>query len=276
MQAKIEALPFEEIWAVDTEFTGGDSGERYTVVCLVARELRSGRVIRLWENELGANPPYCIDEKALFICFVGSAELGCHLALGWPLPTNVLDLSPEFRNVVNGRRVSHGYGLVGALTRFGLRTSGQLVKDAWRDRIIQGGPWTESERRGILDYCQSDTDGLAALLPVLLPVINLPYALQRGEFIKASALMEWRGIPIDTVLFSQLQNTATWDQIRSALIPAVDASFGVYEGRVFSEKRFEAYLAQRNIPWPRLESARPKRENFPWPSKEPSADRVLA
>ena len=32
-------------------------------------------------------------------CGYASAELGCHLALGWPLPDNVLDLYVEFRNL---------------------------------------------------------------------------------------------------------------------------------------------------------------------------------
>ena len=33
---------FEEVWSFDFEFLGGDAGEQYDVVCLAARELRSG------------------------------------------------------------------------------------------------------------------------------------------------------------------------------------------------------------------------------------------
>ena len=43
--AEIDRLPFREIWAVDFEFDAQD-GERPTPVCLVARELRSDRLIR--------------------------------------------------------------------------------------------------------------------------------------------------------------------------------------------------------------------------------------
>ena len=114
---------FEEIWIVDFEFISKD-GERPDVVCLVARELRSGRTIRLWRDRLGAEPPYRTDANVLFVCFAATAECACHLALGWPLPANILDLSPVFRCVVNGRIVPLGKGLLGALAYYGLNSIG--------------------------------------------------------------------------------------------------------------------------------------------------------
>jgi hypothetical protein len=81
-------------------------------------ELPSGQTFRLWRNQLTDRPPYRIDDKVLFVCFVGNAELGCHLALNWPLPANVLDLNPEFRCSVNGRTVPAGKGLLGALAYY--------------------------------------------------------------------------------------------------------------------------------------------------------------
>jgi DNA polymerase I len=253
---RLNELPFAELWAGDFEYRGGEGGDRYDVVCLVARELRTGRTIRLWRDELGPRPPYRTDDQALFICFVASAECGCHLSLGWPLPARLLDLSPEFRNAVNGRAVPQGHGLVGALERYGLPTLGQKLKEAWRGTILRGPPWTEAERIGILDYCQSDVDGLGALLGHLLPAIDLPRSLLRGEFVKASAEMEYRGIPIDIEIFSQLRDQTIWDRIREDLIPAVDVAYGVYDGRVFRTDRFETYLAWHRIPWPRLDTGR--------------------
>ena len=44
-------LPFREIWACDFEFRA-PPGERPHPVCMCARELRSGREITLWEDEL--------------------------------------------------------------------------------------------------------------------------------------------------------------------------------------------------------------------------------
>ena len=73
-------MPFDEVWAFDFEFISRP-GERPDVVCLVARELRSGQTLRLWRDELGKAPPYRMDRRALFVCFVANAECACHLAL---------------------------------------------------------------------------------------------------------------------------------------------------------------------------------------------------
>ena len=56
----------------------------------------------------------------LFVAYFASAELGCHLALDWPLPARVLDLYVEFRNLTNGLDPYCGNGLLGALTWHGL------------------------------------------------------------------------------------------------------------------------------------------------------------
>jgi hypothetical protein len=96
---------WREVWAVDFEFTA-PPGERPDPVCLVAHELKSGKVIRLWRDQFGPVPPYSIDPDCLFVAYYASAELGCHLALGWPLPARILDLYAEFRNRTNGCRRS--------------------------------------------------------------------------------------------------------------------------------------------------------------------------
>jgi DNA polymerase-1 len=246
---------FDEVWSFDFEYLGGDAGERYDVVCLAARELRSNRTLKLWRDELGSVPPYRTDDKVLFACFAAHAECGCHLALHWPLPERVLDLSPEYKNFVNGRaHAGDKRGLLDALRRYGLPSISKGEKDFWRDIVLRGPPWSENERVGILRYCLSDVDGSAALLQHMLPAIDLPRAFLRGEFVKASTWMEWRGVPIDMGVFVHLRDQRTWDQIRETLIPPVDAAYGVFNGRVFKHDKFEAYLARNKIPWPRLDS----------------------
>jgi hypothetical protein len=158
---------FVEIWLHDFEFVSRP-GERPDVVCLAARELRSGRTLRLWRDELGAQPPYRIGRDVLFVNFVANAECACHLALGWPLPQNVLDLSPVFRNLTNGRWTPAGKGLIGALRYYGLDAIGTKQKDAARDRIQKGWPFTPAEREWILTYCLSDVEALELLLPHIL------------------------------------------------------------------------------------------------------------
>ena len=114
-------LPFTEVWAADFEFRA-DAGDTPQPVCLVARELRSGRTLRLWQDELTrlSRPPYPTGTHALFVCYYASAEIGCHLALGWPVPERVLDLFTEFRTLTNGLATGCGAGLLGALTYHGL------------------------------------------------------------------------------------------------------------------------------------------------------------
>jgi DNA polymerase I len=130
-------LPFDEVWLHDFEFVPRP-GERPDIACLAARELRSGRTIRLWRDELGRHPPYRTDGGALFVSFVANAECACHLSLGWPLPAKVLDLSPAFRNLTNGRSTPEGKGLVGALRYYGLDSIGTKQKDAMQKRVMQG------------------------------------------------------------------------------------------------------------------------------------------
>ena len=88
-------IPFEEVVYCDFEFYGRE-GNRPTVVCLVAHELRSGRNFRLWQDQLPSKPPYRIDSRTLFVAHYAAAEMCCHLALGWDLPANILDTYADF------------------------------------------------------------------------------------------------------------------------------------------------------------------------------------
>ena len=61
MTGGIDGLPFRQVWVVDTEYVAAP-GERPDPVCLVAREMRSGRTVRLWRDQLRklSAPPYPI------------------------------------------------------------------------------------------------------------------------------------------------------------------------------------------------------------------------
>ena len=249
----LERWPYREIWAADFEFEAG-SGERPDPVCLCARELRSGREIRLWRGQFDSAPPYPTDADTLFFAYYASAELGCHLALGWPMPARILDLFTEFRCGTNGLTVPAGNGLIGALTAFGLDTVGATEKKEMQEAIGNGtwpGRYTPEE---ILDYCMGDVDALARLLPVMAPRIDLPRALLRGRYMAAAARMEYAGVPIDVPMLGKLRQH--WAQIQDKLIERIDADYGVFEGRTFKLERFEAWLARSSTPWPRLDTGR--------------------
>jgi hypothetical protein len=249
----LAALPFAEVWAVDFEFSS-EPGENPKPVCLVAWELRAGRRLRLWRDEFGSAPPYPTGPDVLFVAYYASAEIGCHLALEWPVPQRVLDLFTEFRNHTNGVPTVSGAGLLGALAHHGLDSIGNVEKDEMRNLVVRGGPWTHAERSAILEYCESDVAALSRLLPAMLPRIDLPRALLRGRYMAAAARMEHRGVPIDTARFAQLQHH--WLDIQDQLIHDIDASYGVFEGRTFKSDRFAAWLVENAIPWPRLDSGR--------------------
>ena len=249
----LAGLPFREIWAVDFEFRA-EPGENPEPVCLVAWELRSGRKVKLWRDQFGATPPYPTGPDALLVAYYASAEIGCHLALGWPVPQRVLDLFTEFRNHTNGIPTGNGTSLLGALAFYGLDGIGTIEKDAMRALILRGAPWSAAEQAAILSYCESDVAALARLLPVMLPDIDLPRALLRGRSMVAAARIERTGVPIDTRTLARLRRH--WFDIQDQLIAAIDADYGVFDGRSFKADRFAAWLIRSRIPWPRLASGR--------------------
>ena len=57
---------------------------------------------------------------------------------------------------------------------------------------------------------------------------SLGVALYHGEFAAVSALMEHHGVPIDMEIFPQLADKDTWLALRDAMVPVIDAQYGVY------------------------------------------------
>ena len=239
---------FREIWCVDFEFRA-DPGERPWPVCMVAQEVKTGKVIRLWRNELLAlsRAPFDVGTDTLFVAYFASAEFGCFLELGWPLPENVLDLYVEHRVETNGERPLCGDGLLGALAQRGLGHIDAGEKEVMRDLILNQQNWSDAEQRKILDYCASDVTGTVALFSKMATSIDWRRALLRGRYMKAVARIERTGIPIDTEIHGHL--VADWDRLRRDLITAVDADFGVYENGSFKAHLFSDFLSTRRIPW---------------------------
>lgn len=248
---KPDLSQFEGIWAVDFEFFASP-GERVKPLCLVAWNLKQpGQRFRVWEDELLTmnHPPYPIDNNNLFISYNAPAELSCHLALGWGMPENILDLMIEFLHVDNGRSKGKRYSLLKALEYFQLEGVDPLYKELMRSRVERGGPWTGQEIVDMLDYCQTDVDALERLLPKMLPEITIPHALIRGRYTRAAAMMEYNGIPIDTMTFGKLRKYR--HRILSEMIADIDRPYQVYKGASFKKAWFEDYLTEKGIDnWP--------------------------
>ncbi|MFA4904056.1 MAG: DNA polymerase [Desulfobaccales bacterium] len=195
------------------------------------------------------SPPYNIDKNSLIVAYYASAEMGCHIFLGWDLPVNLLDLFTEFRTLTNGLPSLCGDGLMGALTRFGLSGVEVVERDSIRRLALSGGPWTPAEKSLLLANCESEVEALAKLLPRMEPNLDMQRAPLRGQYMKATAKMQDIGIPIDTQAFKILKSH--WANIQDDLIEEVDAEYGVFEDRTFKSSRFATYLTRNNIPWPR-------------------------
>jgi DNA polymerase-1 len=262
-------LPHGEIWVVDFEFypgpgkaNGGGEGDVSTPLCLVALEMRTGRVIRLWQDEFGPFPPYRLDAGALFVSFMSSAEYGCHIALGWGQPACSLDPYVEFRHYTNDGRVKSGdrekgfYGLDGALRYFGEDGIDTAHKTEMRNRIIEGPPFRADEREAILMYCEDDVRALARLVHYIVPTIrSLPHVMTRCNFMWAVAQQERRGVPLDQPLLARV-NTQ-WGAIQNDLVAKLDRPFGVYEiedGKPhWRKQRFADYVRRNRMSWPTYE-----------------------
>ena len=261
LAADLAALDsFGEVWLMDFEFIAAP-GERPDPICCVARELRSGREVRLWDEEMRAcRSPVPVD--ALLVAYYAPAELSCFLALGWPLPAAVLDLYAEFRNFANGRDGAlgiRGASLLAALAHFGMSHLDPEQKAGWRDRILQGRPYSTEDRAGILDYCASDVAALEHLLPALAARLQprqkwIEHALLRGRYMRAVATMEHRGVPVDAPLLHRL--SAQWEEIKVELIREICADYPIFEGTSLRMALFERWLIEQGIAWPRTDSGR--------------------
>src|SRR5437867_4486559 len=123
---------YRQVWAVDFEFLA-PSGERPIPLCVVARELRTGWLERLWLADGASQTPPCgTGSDTLFLAYYAGAELGCYLALDWPMPARILDLYAEFRHLTSGLPVSCGNGLLGALIYHGLDGLAAAEKESMR------------------------------------------------------------------------------------------------------------------------------------------------
>jgi len=239
---------FKEIWCCDFEYQHR-VGELPVPICMVVHEINSGTKIRLWldqlENETKA--PFPVGDDSLFVAFFATAEFSCFHALSWDLPIHCLDLFVEFRNLTNLHSERRSASLLAALNHFGFDSLGYDEKESMRSLAMRGGPYTESERSALLDYCATDVVALEKLLPVMAPNINLPQALLRGKYMCATSVMEKTGVPIDNGSLQRLQSN--WSAIENSLIERIDRDFGVFEGRSFRRDRFEAFLKSKGYSW---------------------------
>lgn len=237
---------FTSVYAFDFEFIAKD-GERHDPVCLVAWDVLSGRRIEVWRDHMTPTPPYIIGNDSLFLGFQVEAEMSCHIALGWPIPGNIVDLRVEYLHYRNPRRKGERTRLIDALKYFGIPGIHACEKDLFREKIMSGGPWTLEDRREITAYCWSDVKPLPLLYSKLN--INLPQALLRGQYAAQSAQVRDNGIPLDIERYNLILEHR--EAIKQECVDKIGGGSGVYLGTTFKIKKFEELIESSGIPWPK-------------------------
>jgi DNA polymerase I-like protein with 3'-5' exonuclease and polymerase domains len=132
-----------------------------------------------------------------------------------------------------------------------------VEKDAARDRILAGAPYSEEDKEYIMSYCESDVLETSELFQrmITVPDFDIPTSLFRGEYMKSVAEIEYYGMPIDTDSLNELQEN--WEKIKFKLIKNID-KFGIYEGTSFRINNFEILIQINNWVWPRTDTGLPK------------------
>jgi hypothetical protein len=247
-----ELRRFRRVIFEDFEFATAP-GSRPEPVCCTAMDWHTGRVESRWL--WGERPgPLELTAGDLYVSYHVPAELCCRLVLGWPLPTNVIDLCVEYKRLRNGHGPGMGRNLVAALLSRGIDAAPFVDKADMQALAGRGGPYTEEQRSALLAYNGRDVTALKKLFPVMLPRIDLPRALFRGRYMVEVAKIEHNGIPVNGEELRTLSNN--WEPLKAAVIRETDRDIGAFEGTTFKEDLWAEIVKRHRWPWPRLPSGK--------------------
>jgi DNA polymerase I len=256
---------FQFVIVADTEY-GADPNKRPEPRCFVGRELFSGRVERRWLDHTDAGEcPFPTDSRALWAFYYSSGDLQVMKRIGWGMPTYVFDISPEFFLLINDG-AKHGRSVLHVAAHFMLPHIEKAEKEQGRNLARRGGPYTQSERNDLLDYCESDAtlETEAFLKTLEFALTGFPdkddlyiwQAINRGRYFKASAHMEWVGIPIKVDRFERYREARP--TIIEDLIREYDPNHDVFNERFeLHHAQFMKYVTERDIPWNTYPSGQP-------------------
>ena len=261
----LAALGWRRAWAIDFEFIPHRGRLPDPVTCMAAHCAVTGEKRSLWLYGECAPCPFDMADDELFIAHSASAETSCFLALGWPLPTRVLDTMVETARLWNGKVVRQPGDkdsvlmpkLLKSLAYFGIPARSAREKGESIDLVLRGGPYTQQEIDDTLAYCMNDAEDAAKLAAALLYASDLVdplrfrQAVWRGRCVAALTVVEATGTPLDMPLAKRF--LTHWQAIEEGLVDTLGAAYpGVFrEDRSLDKRGLADYLSQRGIPWPR-------------------------
>jgi hypothetical protein len=254
-------------------------GELPDVLCMVAQVLdenfRHLQTIKLWRGGFGAEPPFDIGPDTLFVAYSAWAEMTCFKVLGWKFPEHIFDqhtaylastniLEPYEPDEVRKREPKR---LPDACRAYGIEGWDRIDKDDIAPAIGNGtwrGRYSPEE---ILTYCAEDVRMELLLLRAQIlggkqfAPADVDHVLHWSNYsAKCIALIQARGMPIDTRLWSLVQENkpAVISELCRRFDPSHNDDEPIYdvEGS-WSYQRFEQWLARAGVAaWPRLSSGR--------------------
>ena len=217
---------YRQVWVVDFEFQALP-GERPAPRCVVARELKSDRLVRSWlEGSIAPpvhhsplTPTSCsspITRAPKWVVFFRSVG-SCRFA-SWIF-------SPSFEIPRTAWLCRAGMDCSSALAYHGLPALEGVEKEFMRSMALRDGPFSDTSL-ALLDYCQSDVDALSKLLSAMGPKIDLPRALLRGRYMAAAARIETHGVSVDVETLGLLRDH--WPELKGRLIERIDERYRVF------------------------------------------------
>ena len=268
---------FTQTIVVDFEYEVSD-GNLPNPLCMVAHVLNENlqyvRTIRQWREEFGTAPPFDIGPDTLFVAYSAWAEMTCFKVLGWKFPVHIFDLHTAYLAASNlllpynpdEERKKPRKRLPDACRAYGIEGWERIDKEAIA-KDIAAGNWRKYGKEVVLDYCEEDVRMSVKLLRRLLlgntqfPAADVPRVLHWSNYsAKSIALIQARGIPIDTTLWNLVQENKT--AVIHELLRQFDPSHGdddpIYtsDGE-WSYVRFEQWLLRNGIThWPRLDTGK--------------------
>lgn len=255
-------LGVRDVISLDCEYIPR-KGQPVTPVSVCAKSLVSGQEWRLFvEPGTRQACPLPMDPDIVYLAFSAPAEWSFFLAMGWELPPTVIDLYAEEMLLTCTQKNEKGKRyvptLLHTLTKCGLDAMLAVEKEAMRDLILRGHPFTAEEREAVLSYNFEDTTTTADLLFRMLPYFDVGQAILRGNFTRAVGWMEFLGIPVDQPTFERL--VKNWDGVRTVLPQKIEAEHGynVFQpdkkGKMkWTSKGFDSLVARLGLQseWPK-------------------------
>jgi hypothetical protein len=210
----------------------------------------------------------------VWIAYNAQADLKCLIALGIDIrPLQVIDAMAEARMVTLTHPAywAENQSLLASLQAFSVPAStGWLEKDSVRNLILSKTEYSASDWEAICRYGPTDITPLPALMSRVSAVhrqlsspITLDEMLQRGDYVKAVAMLSFRsrGFPVDEARLQHIYGNSK--AIRCRLIESAACAYGpiYWDDYSWSHEGFREMVNARRYAWETTPSGRLRLDN---------------